>query len=187
MSHETIWATIQAEHEIIRTKLALINTERDLWPLVDWLWDYVEEQHHYQEETLLFEALRKYPRLREGGPRCIYFYGMQMSDPPLALAERTTKIKSTWLDHQLVFQTENSPLVIPISEHRATRLILEHARQSREKLNQEQLRNLLIVYAQIQNTNMDKEETCLRHLSNSILREHDNKQIIRLWKNWSQT
>jgi hemerythrin-like domain-containing protein len=185
MNNSSTWTIIQEEHQVIREKLSLIATEKDLWPLVDWLWEHVEEQHHLQEETLLFDTLQKFPRLREGGPRCIYFYGMQMSDPPLVLAERVTNKKADWLPHQQSFLAENSPLMIPITEHRATRLILEHIRQLRESIEMETVRNLLAIYANIQTTNMEKEETCLRHLSDSILSYQENSRISGLWKKWS--
>lgn len=162
---------LRQEHQNI---LSLIG-QRDILSLLD----LVETVHHPKEENLLFPLLAEHPRLREGGPRCMYFRGLQMDLNIHAPAEKLLSQyyksggsppseykKFSWL-------TEQSPLHLPMYEHHlghalgsAMREILSGKHPGAESL----LMDLYGEYCRLLNLHIEKEDTCLFVLAETLLK-----------------
>ena len=71
---------LRSQHQQI---LVMLDSNQDLLSIIK----FVEEEHHPLEERDLFPHIANHPMLKEGGPLCTYFWGMEMDLKPKARAE----------------------------------------------------------------------------------------------------
>lgn len=163
---------LKNEHQIL---LAMID-EQKILPMID----FVEDIHHPKEEELLFPLMAQHPLLRQGGPRCMYFRGLELEMRVHAPAQnllkeyyalggpRPSEYKNfEWL-------SENNPLSIPMYEH-----VLGHELASairhllKGSLNftvpAQLLNELYNEYCRLLKLHIEKEDTCLFLIAENIL------------------
>lgn len=146
------------------------------------LWVFAELTHHHKEEIFLFTELAKHPRIREGGPRCTYFFSEHCMHGAPQVAEAELKIKPPMEEHQKDFYARNLPVTIPTDEHRAGKLILRHLIENFETISSEKRQSLLEKYQRIQTMHINKEETCLFHLCMNIMSAAAADSVLVNWR-----
>ncbi len=185
-----LFAQIIGEHEIILRRLDRLPTIDGVVEYVNFLFEFAEQGHHRQEELLLFSEVFKFARHREGGPMCTYFFDAQMASPP----EERVKALLTQLapqislemkmdpHHQEVFAA-NSPVKIPINEHRSGKALLEFCRAHLSQLpgSFEMILRCLELYREIQVSHIKKEETCFFHMCVAVLPSTELDRIGDVW------
>lgn len=154
---------LRDEHQEI---LRLIDT-RDFSALID----FVEKVHHPREELLLFPQIAALPMLKQGGPRCMYFRGLELDLDIYGPAKNLLKEYQTlggpspepyshyaWLN-------DNNPLNIPMYEHQlghALALAIRFCQSTTSPKWSETLRERLQEeYCRLLRLHIEKEETCL--------------------------
>lgn len=122
--------------------------------------------HHQLEEKVLFPKLFNSGEIFPGGPRCTHFMGLKLLEEPND--DRQREFKSA---------IEQSPLGIPINEHRIAAGYLEEIFKILNELKSanfvgEDLIKLKIMidkYDQLLKNHIEKEETCLFVMAKTIL------------------
>lgn len=179
-----LFKAIRADHQQVSAVLdSLALTESTaLKEKVDWLWNFNELTHHYKEETLLFSVVAAHPTINEGGPLCTLYFGNHLMDPPLQRCQKITQQTPTIEEHQKIYFRQKSPIIIPISEHRAGKEVLHFIRSSWNQLEPEKIRQLLATYQEIQTQHFNKEESCFFHICLRALNLPALDQIFESWQ-----
>jgi hemerythrin-like domain-containing protein len=164
--------TLRGQHQEILIKL---ERSEDLLSIIS----FVEDVHHVLEEEALFPIIAENPMLREGGPMCTYFWGMEMEFSPKTPAQDLLRrLYEKGLEHPdgpqvFPWLHKSSPLSIPMSEH-ALSAELSHAirKLSQEPeggLAREFLSPLKNEYIKLLRAHIDKEDNCLFILCERLL------------------
>lgn len=162
---------LREEH---RTILSLIQ-KNDILAVIK----YVEEVHHPKEEKILFPKLAGHPLLNQGGPRCMYFRGLELD---LQIYEGSRKLLKSFYQNKgprpgdytdFAWLKDNSPLNIPMEEHRlghelacAIQFLYTHPSSN---LYKDFLAPLEREYVRLLKLHIEKEDTCLFILAERIL------------------
>lgn len=141
--------------------------------------EFVESVHHPKEEDFLFPLLASHPLLHAGGPRCVFFKGLELerriyAGPTNLLREyyqgggRLPEVQKdfAWLKDQ-------NPLNIPMHEHRLGHELASAIRYlmgpSRSAVQVALLESFCWEYNSLLKLHIEKEETCLFVLAEKIL------------------
>ncbi|UOF01527.1 hypothetical protein [Bdellovibrio reynosensis] len=140
---------------------------------------YVEEIHHPKEEKLLFPKLAGHPLLNQGGPRCMYFRGLELD---LQIYDGAKKVLKDFYQNKgprphaygtFHWLKDNNPLNIPMEEHRlghelsqAIQFLYTHPSSD---LYKDFLVPLEQEYVRLLKLHIEKEDTCLFILAERIL------------------
>lgn len=142
------------------------------------LLDFVERVHHVKEETLLFPRLANHPLLRQGGPRCTYFMGLELDlgiyEPAKNILEEfyrksgqppPTAVYYEWLKG-------NTPLRIPMDEHKLGHALASAIRHlMKQKVTPPELTaKIYEQYCRLLKLHVEKEDTCLFLIADTIMR-----------------
>jgi hypothetical protein len=146
-------------------------------------------QHHQDEQTLLFERIRNYQQLREGGPFCSYFFDFFLMQNPRTRAEkliRQVQAQSVVLAPSLELDSyfrENSPLCIPLEEHIAIHsLAREMDSQCKDSQSQDKswIAKALSTLRDLLQVNFQKEESCLYEVVKGIKDAKLHEDLCRI-------
>jgi len=183
-----LFEQIKAEHRKILRQLELLPAPENSKEHIAFLWDFAEVAHHEKEEILLFSEVFKVARHREGGPMCSYFFDSQMNNPPEEKVARLLKKLAplTAIDvpiepHQKEVFDANSPIKIPINEHRSGKALLRYCQLHLDEEPFEKIAACLELYKEIQIAHINKEETCFFHMCSTILNPETLEKIHRSW------
>lgn len=136
-NEKNIFEQMSEEHQIISKMVLVFDKTLDLilkdtksFPAEDiektliFFKDFVDEYHHSKEELILFPAAdQQNVVVRQGGPKCTFFFGMYLDEETLANTLEDVKSyhkKVAPYSANTPVQTlldKNSPLSIPLSEH----------------------------------------------------------------------
>ena len=163
------------------------NNEILLLQQVNQLWNFVELTHHKKEEFYLFNFVSKKERISEGGPLCTLYFDYHMAEPaPIKSAKITNQIPPIE-DHQINYYKNNSPVTIPVDEHRAGKSLLNHLKQNWDNLTLEKKLSALEVYRDINLNYIAKEESCFFHLCAHLLTPNEANHILCQWQNHGES
>lgn len=174
---------LKEEHKVIRRMLAVLVSISgksdqepvpvgDLETIMGCLAFAVRVRHHDKEEEVLFPALARHGRLREGGPRCTFFFkykmdGAYINDIMEVVAQRKETLKPpSHNENVLSFFKENSPLTIPLEEHDVGFYTVQLINQEIQKYKENpqsstQLSRFVNLYAGLMDLHIRKEDECL--------------------------
>jgi|GEM_PF-2966103 hemerythrin-like domain-containing protein len=122
--------------------------------------------HHGKEEKILFPALHRLPRIREGGPRCSLFMTHLMNDN---IAQSFIESAPDWVvlptdpPEMEEIRAENSPLMIPLKEHRGGDIAMQCMLHELDQnpTDEGEFLFLLNRFSRMLRLHIEKEETCL--------------------------
>ncbi|MFM6930217.1 MAG: hypothetical protein ACKOX6_17230 [Bdellovibrio sp.] len=163
---------LRSQHQQL---LTMLDDGTDLLSIIQ----FVENEHHSIEEQELFPLIASHPLLKEGGPLCTFFWGMEMDLKPKSGAEDILKNLYTngfvgqkdtrsfpWLP-------EHTPLQIPMGEHflnhELSYAICELSKNPDTPVAQKFLEPLKTEYIKLLRGHIDKEDNCLFILCEKIL------------------
>lgn len=172
------------EHKVIVGLLEKIDqtgSKEDLQKLAQELWNFAELKHHHNEEALLFEAIYKNPKTREGGPMCSLFFDFHISERVREKVEKITKNPISEESHQIDIIKSNSPINIPMEEHRSGKDLLKFILSSIPTMDLESLKKFMNTYKKIQINHFQKEENCLYPMCASLLTIAEADLIYEKW------
>ncbi|MGE3533668.1 MAG: hypothetical protein AB7H48_02435 [Parachlamydiales bacterium] len=140
---------------------------------------FYEDFHEAKEENVLFPHLAADPSIYAGGPECVYHFDLQMQSPPLKIAEKACSesgLEARPVQFPMHLQDlveAQSPLVIPMEDHQAGKLLLNAAApllaQPLETSSVRKLQTLFAAYQEIQVRHIRKEEGCLFCLTRLLI------------------
>lgn len=165
---------LRQEHQVI------LKMFEDQTPILDII-HFVEKVHHPLEEQELFPAVANHPLLREGGPLCTYFRGMELDLNPqqgprqtlqalyrAGFPEACAYASFEWLNPQ-------NPLSIPMDEHELGHEIAEAlkilANSDMQKIYPGYFEALKAAYESLLRRHIAKEDGCLFVLCEKLLGE----------------
>lgn len=136
---------------------------------------FLEDFHHRKEEELLFPMIAADRRVHAGGPECVLHFDAQMRSPPLEAARRAcesvrAKIdEPSWPPALQRFRDERSPLLIPVEDHEAGRILLRGAGDVLSRDAWADALRLLESYRSLQVRHFRKEDGCLFRMALQLL------------------
>lgn len=181
LTEHPLFARIQEEHEACRRQIEAAKSIVQKKSLLLWL-RAADEDHHRREEIHLFTRLLGKPRLREGGPYCVFYFDEHICNPPRDLALKITGSPPLWLPEQEIFHQNTSPLDIPVEEHRTLRALLDYLISEQEKMSDSAFQTIFQTYVDVLLRHMTKEERCFFKLCQQVLEE---KELDEIWQDWS--
>lgn len=179
-----LFQTIRQEHLEINNAFLHLETSKnkeDTLSTINWLWEYNELTHHKKEELLLFSAIYNNSKINEGGPMCTLFIDSHLSFSPIEKCKKITNKIPEIEENQKVFYDMNSPLKIPVDEHRSGKQILAHIKSNWDTLSEAQMNSYIDTYVGIQKKHIEKEENCLFHMCCELLTIKKADEIYALW------
>lgn len=194
MSEKTVFDIFKDDHEqfisVFNGGINLLCTTRNL-KIASYLWEYcsvfLEAYHHESEESVLFKTVAKNPKIKNGGPQCTYFYDVQMTNNPLLEVYRELNISDFVIREEHIpihFKEEfknKLPIVIPLEEHIAGKLLLEEIhRLINTEGSVDRIIKLFKKYYNIQIFHFKKEETCFFEMCSNLLGQDDLQSAIKL-------
>lgn len=189
MSEKSVFEIFKDDHtqfiSVFNGGIDLLCTTRNL-KIASFLREYcsafLESYHHEAEESALFKAVAKNPKIKNGGPQCTYFYDVQMANNPLLAVYSELNIKDLVIRDEHIpenFKEEFSkklPIVIPLEEHIAGKLLLEEIyRLINQDGNIDRIIKLFKQYYNIQVFHFKKEESCFFEMCANLLSPDDLK------------
>ncbi|KHD89477.1 MAG: hypothetical protein OM95_03730 [Bdellovibrio sp. ArHS] len=139
----------------------------------------VEDVHHPLEEEALFPLVAAHPLLKEGGPLCTFFRGMELDiNPKASTVSMLKRAYSKGLPApksypEFSWLTESNPLSMPMGEHALSAEIAQalHFMKDRkdDPLYQEFFAPLKEEYIRLLKLHIDKEDGCLFILCEKLL------------------
>lgn len=183
MTHPLINRLIQ-EHRLIEGLIDQVktsNSQHEKKIILKKIYSMNELQHHLFEEKLLFQYASEKEKIREGGPYCVLYYDQHVSNPPLERIEIRLQKKISKRSHQINFYKNQSPVCIPIDEHRAGEAILKHLLVNFEHLSKNEVETYFNEYAFIQKQHFKKEEGCFFCMISHLLSAKELDEILALW------
>ena len=151
---------------------------------------FLEEFHHRKEEDLLFPVIAADRRVHAGGPECVLHFDMQMRSPPLETARSACAaagvpaLEPPWPPGSQSLREENSPLVIPLEDHEAGRVLLRGIDALPPGSEPVALR-LLDAYRDLQARHFRKEDGCLFCMSRQLVDPGRWAEIERVEPQWT--
>lgn len=141
----------------------------------------VLETNEKREELFLFPAIAAKAEIRAGGPACMLYYDLHLSEAPLlnaAMACDEPPLVPSKIANAIrkPFYDAGSPVCIPIEDHMALEQILNRAERESDPA---QLDFLSAIYMRIFRSHIEKEDNCLLLMSQSLL---DTAE----WDSWAQ-
>lgn len=183
LSHP-LFALLIEEHKVIvglLEKIDLCQSKEELKKLAQDLWDFAELKHHHKEEVLLFKQIYLNPKTREGGPMCGLFFDFHMAEKVKEKIEKITQKPLSEEDHQVDIIKSQSPLNIPMEEHRSGKDLLRFILDSFSKMDLESLKKFMKSYEKIQINHFQKEENCMYPMCASLLTVAEADLIYEKW------
>lgn len=186
-----ILEVISTEHAIINKYLGLmLNAERvDYIKVINFCRDIIENNHHFKEESAIFNTIIDKPALCAGGPYCTLYYDDHMQHAPFKqVANLKKKLNlvhnesiSSHLEH---LYTKKTPLNIPIEDHQAGKQLLDLAVKL-IKIDASRIADLKTIfetYMRIQNYHFEREEKCFLKMVYSLTTINEKKYILEKLK-----
>lgn len=153
----------------------MLNSDHDILDIIR----LVEKVHHPLEEQELFPAIAAHPLLRQGGPLCTYFRGIELELSPRdrmqehleeayreGLPQATPYAEFSWLNPQ-------NPLSMPMDEHVTGHNLAEAisflAKSPDDPLYKKFYAVLCQDYKKLLRAHIDKEDNCLFVMCERIL------------------
>jgi len=149
---------------------------------LNWLWEFAEMSHHRKEEVLLFSTMAEKSRIAEGGPLCTLYFDLHMSDPPTNKCHQLIGVHPATEPHQQEIIAKNSPLRIPLDEHRSGKEILKFLISHWSTLEDKKKENLIEQYKTLSLQHINKEESCFFHLCSDLLSLDEANLILERWQ-----
>lgn len=177
---------VRTEHARFKADLKS-HLDMKEWAL---FFDYARTQvspFEKKEERILFTAVARKAGIRAGGPHCMLYFDLHLSERPLDRVAQATNQKrfratpENVSEHLRSIVAENSPLCIPLEDHFAMEAILEAIKSSSEK----EYEFLAFTYFNILTLHFEKEDRCLLSMCQTLLSndELDGLAIIHSLKN----
>jgi hemerythrin-like domain-containing protein len=161
---DSIRLLIQERERIDANRADLKNALRALKILLD--------VHHEKEEDLLFPHLHRCPQLNEGGPKCgLYMTHLLNDNIGRSFIESGKHFASAPESAEIAAIREaNSPLMIPIEEHRGGHIAIQWADQILDgAIDIANLQFILARFDWMMRLHIEKEDTCLFVVANHLL------------------
>lgn len=162
---------LRQEHQVL---LAMLERD-DILKVVE----FVEMIHHPKEEQRLFPLIAQNPLLRQGGPRCTYFRGIELDFDIYANAQKLLQDfyqagapRAPEYD-DFEWLKDGNPLNIPMYEHWLGHELAHGLRYLSQEPNSELYKKFFCLFAEeytrLLRLHIEKEDTCLFVMANSIL------------------
>ncbi len=180
-----LFKRIISEHAECSKVIEQAQTITDKKNILEWLWNVVENEHHYKEEKLIYPILAKKKKLMEGGPFCTLYFDEHITNRPSEICKKITNKDVSWQDHQIGFKANPTSLNIPLEEHRSLRDILIFLIEKKDILSDiEFLRNFESYVYLLKHHNV-KEEKCFFRVCELCLSQAELDQIYDNWVTFS--
>lgn len=147
--------------------MTMMNQDKDILDIIE----FVEKIHHPREEIELFPLISRHPLLKKGGPRCIYFIGMNLDFEPFAPVRQ--RLQSFYVSggavappyQEFSWLTEQNPLSIPMDEHKLGhelgKAIFFLSKNKESPLYDKFFESFCDDYCRLLKVHIEKEDTCL--------------------------
>jgi hemerythrin-like domain-containing protein len=179
-----LFGKIRSEHQKILNALerwSSLATDEEKHLTASWLWQFAELKHHEQEEKLLFQKVYDRPKINEGGPLCTLYFDFHMADNPLERAKKLTQQVATLEDYQKKFYDCKSPVCVPLDEHRGGKEVLRYLLTRWQTLSDDEKKDCMKIYKEIQSQHILKEESCFFHLCVRLLSDEELNELATAW------
>lgn len=179
IEEHSVFRLLKAEHTQIRNRISQANTAQEQRSLLDWLWREVEGRLHSQEETLLYPLVAANPRLAEGGPYCTHYFDQHLNNSPSQKAKSLTGSEAGWEERQRSFCDLQSPILIPLEEHRSLKHILRYLIET--QLSDADFLLAFEIYRSLLYLHLTKEERCFFRVCQSLIAKPELDELQRRW------
>ncbi|MDG0816903.1 hypothetical protein [Bdellovibrio svalbardensis] len=155
--------------------LQMIDANEDIFKIIH----FVENVHHPREEQQLFPLVAQSPLLRQGGPLCTYFKGIELDLNPLSAARKhLADLYQQGCPHpedypDFQWLNSQSPLSMPMNEHQlghelaaALNFLSSNQESSLYKIFFSKISE---EYKKLLKAHIDKEDHCLFVICERIL------------------
>jgi hemerythrin-like domain-containing protein len=182
---------IQTEHKsILKYLLILLNSDNTNYQvIVKYCNEIIQSNHHFKEETYIFNNLIDKPELLAGGPYCVLYFDEHVLNSPFSLVKELKKklnisVKSDVSNHLTSMFSKKTPLNIPTEDHEACRQIVSMSRVilNSKKYSKTNLKHIFDVYTKLLTSHFEREENCLLKLVNSITTKSEKETIYNQFK-----
>lgn len=180
-----LFKMIISEHDACSRVIEQAQSITEKKQLLKWLWDVVENEHHYKEEKLIYPILAKKKKLTEGGPFCTLYFDEHITNRPAEICKKITNKDVSWQNHQIGFKTNPTPLNIPLEEHRSLRDILNFLIEKKEDLSEAEFLRNFDSYVVLLKHHNAKEEKCFFRVCELCLSQVELDQIYVNWVTFS--
>lgn len=182
LNHPLFTHLINEHKKIVLYLNNLRLTDSGVLNQLNWLWENAEMSHHKKEEILLFSTMAEKSRIAEGGPLCTLYFDLHMSDPPTDKCYQLIGVAPTIEPHQQELIAKNSPLRIPLDEHRSGKEILQFLISHWSTLEDKKKEALVEQYKTLSLQHIHKEESCFFHLCSDLLTIDEASLILERWQ-----
>lgn len=180
-----LFIQIISEHQRHMDLIQQAVTVGDKKNILDQLWSEIENEHHLKEEQLIYPILFQKKKLTEGGPFCTLYFDEHIMNRPSEIVKKITDHDPSWLDHQIFYKENPSPLNIPLEEHRSTREILMHLIQKRNQMQDSEFLVGFENYVRLLKHHNAKEEKCFFRVCAQCLSQSELDGLFSGWINFS--
>ena len=170
---------VRTQHARMKSELGF-HMEAKKW---EQFFEYARAQispFEKKEERILFSAVTGKSGIRAGGPNCLLYFDLHLSERPQESAARATNQKpfrptpGNVPEHLKSIVSDNSPLCIPLEDHFAMDAILKAAQDVVEK----EFEYLAYTYFNILTLHFEKEDRCLLAMCQALLSKEELDQCM---------
>lgn len=181
-----LFLQIILEHEQCLSRIEQANTITQRKDILGWLWTEIENKHHYKEESLIYPVLAQKKKLTEGGPFCTLYFDEHITNRPNDKVRALIQKEPSWQSHQLVYKENQSPLNIPLEEHRSLRELLAYLIENQKNLSNQQFLRIYENYVDLLKHHNTKEEKCFFRVCETCLTQTELDDILSKWLTFSE-
>ena len=181
-----LFLQIISEHEQCLSRIELAITIAQKKDILDWLWTEIENKHHFKEESLIYPVLAQKKKLTEGGPFCTLYFDEHIVNRPSDKVKALIQKEPSWQSHQLIYKENQSPLSIPLEEHRSLRELLVYLIENQKNISDQQFLKIYDNYVNLLKHHNTKEEKCFFRVCEICLSQIELDEIFSKWLTFSE-
>ncbi len=180
-----LFLQIISEHEhclsLIEQAVTIVQKKQ----ILDWLWIEIENKHHNKEDTLIYPVLFKKKKMTEGGPFCTLYFDEHIMNRPSDKVKSLINKEPSWQPHQIFYKENQSPLNIPLEEHRSLRELLVYLIENQQNLTDQHFLKIYEGYVSLLKLHVAKEEKCFFRVCETCLSQTELDEILSKWLDFS--
>lgn len=186
LKKHNLFLQIISEHEQCLSRIEQSITIDQKKDILNWLWIEIENKHHYKEESLIYSVLAQKKKLTEGGPFCTLYFDEHITNRPNDKVKVLIQKEPSWQPHQLIYKVNQSPLNIPLEEHRALRELLVYLLENQQNMSDQQFLKIYENYVSLLKHHNTKEEKCFFRVCETCLSQTELDDILSKWLTFSE-
>lgn len=184
LNKHPLFQQIISEHQVHLGLIQQAVSIQDKKNILDQLWSDIENDHHLKEEQLIYPVLFNKKKLTEGGPFCALYFDEHVLNRPADVVKKLSGQEISWLQHQIFYKENQSPLNIPLEEHRSARQLLKYLIENKNHISESDFLQIFEGYVRLLKHHNTKEEKCFFRVCEVCLSQTELDDIFSKWSNF---